>query len=145
MNKQARIAVSVVSLVCMAALAGASVLMGGCDKLIECTSGSFPMRCHWAFVACAITGALGLASSVCALAAKGAEARRAASAGTLAAAGACFLLLSSAGIGLCQNAEMACHQTALVVRVCAGTAALAALVQIAKADDNKEALPKMKL
>lgn len=145
MNKQARIAVSVFSLACMAAVAAASALMGGCDKLIECTSESFPMRCHWAFVACAAVGALGAVSSACALAAKGTEARRMAAAGTLAAAAACFLLLSSAGIGLCQNAEMACHQTALVVRICAGAATLAALVQIVKADDNKEALPKMKL
>lgn len=145
MNKQARIAVSTIPLICMTAVAAASALMGGCDKLIECASGSFPMRCHWTFVACSVVGALGVVSSVCAVAAKGTEARRVAAASTLAAAAACFFLLSSAGIGLCQNAEMACYQTALVVRVCAGAAALAALVQIAKADDNKEALPKMKL
>lgn len=145
MSKQARIVLFAIPLICMAAVAGASALMGGCDKLIECTTGSFPMRCHWAFVACAVIGGMGLVSSACALVAKGAEARRVGAVCTLAAAAACFLCLSSAGIGLCQNADMACHQTALVVRICAGAAALAALVQIAKADDNKEALPKMKL
>lgn len=145
MNKRARIVLFAIPLICMAAVAGTSALMGGCDKLIECASGSFPMRCHWAFVACTAIGGMGLVSSICALVAKGAEARRVAAVCTLTAAAACFLCLSSAGIGLCQNVDMACHQTALVVRICAGAAALAALVQIAKADDNKEALPKMKL
>lgn len=145
MSKKARIVLSVIPLACTAAIAGASFLVGGCDKLIECASGSFPMRCHWAFVACGIIGLLGLISSTCALAAKGREGRLIAAAGTFAAAAACFLCLSSAGIGLCQNAEMACHQTALAVRILAGCAGAAALAQMAKAGDNEESLPKLKL
>lgn len=145
MGNKARIVLSVIPLACMAAVVGASLLMGGCDKLIECASGSFPMRCHWTFVACSIVGLLGLVSSTCALVAKGREARLMTAAGTFTAAAACLLCLSSAGIGLCQNAEMACHQTALVVRMLAGCAGAAALVQMVKAGDNGEQLPKLKL
>ena len=64
---------------------------------------------------------------------------------TAAVAAATVLLTTPAGIGLCGNPDMSCHQTALVLWVAAGIALVVGIVQAAKADPKGAELPKMKL
>ena len=64
---------------------------------------------------------------------------------TVAVAAATVLLTTPAGIGLCANPDMSCHQTGLVLWVAAGIALVVGIVQAAKADPKGAELPKMKL
>lgn len=129
---------------CMAAVIGASLLAGGCDKLIECASGSFPMRCHWAYIACALLGAAGLAPSACSLFARGKEARRLLAACTLVIDAAVAICLSPYGIGICPSG-MQCQETAPIVWGICACCAVICLAQIFKADPERAQLPKLEL
>ena len=71
--------------------------------------------------------------------------RRFAGIATVAVAAATVLLTTPAGIGLCANPDMSCHQTGLVLWVAAGIALVVGIVQAAKADPKGAELPKMKL
>ena len=73
------------------------------------------------------------------------EGRRFAGIATVAVAAATVLLTTPAGIGLCANPDMSCHQTGLVLWVAAGIALVVGIVQAAKADPKGAELPKMKL
>jgi hypothetical protein len=53
-----RISAAIVLAIMLAGLL-ASVIIGGCDTLIPCESGSFPMKCHWTFIATATFFAVG--------------------------------------------------------------------------------------
>ena len=125
----------------MAAVVAVSVLMGGCAEPVETAAGgTVPMKCHWTFVATTLVGAVGAVTALLALAGRTKEGRRFA-----AVAAATVLLTTPAGIGLCGNPDMSCHQTALVLWVAAGIALVVGIVQAAKADPKGAELPKMKL
>ena len=130
----------------MAAVVAVSVLMGGCAELVETAAGgTVPMKCHWTFVATTLVGAVGAVTALLALAGRTKEGRRIAGIATAAVAAATVLLTTPAGIGLCGNPDMSCHQTALVLWVAAGIALVVGIVQAAKADPKGAELPKMKL
>ena len=103
------------------------------------------MNCHWTFVATTLVGAAGVVTALLALAGRTKEGRRFAGIATAAVAAATVLLTTPAGIGLCANPDMSCHQTALVLWVAAGIALVVGTVQAAKADPKGAELPKMKL
>lgn len=133
------------TIACIAIIAVAAI-MGGCDHTLETTSGGTCfMKCHWTFVAVSIFGIAGIASSVLALVGKTAEGRRFAAIGVIVVAVLAIFATLDAGIGLCGNAAMHCHQTALGARIASVAAAICAIIQLVKADPNAVNIPKMKL
>ena len=146
MGRRAWMLLAVVGVMAMAAVVAVSVLMGGCAKPVETAAGgTVPMKCHWTFVATTLVGAAGVVTALLALAGRTKEGRRFAGIATAAVAAATVLLTTPAGIGLCGNPDMSCHQTALVLWVAAGIALVVGIVQAAKADPKGAELPKMKL
>ena len=138
-------ALGVVPVLCMVVVVAVSAAMGGCDKMIECTSGMMPMKCHWTFVAATFVGVAGVVSAVAALAAKTTEGRRVAALMTIVVGAVVAVLPMDFVIGLCGNAEMECHRTALVVWVAVAVAIVVALVQMAKANPADAEKPKLGL
>lgn len=146
MGRRSWMLLAVVGVMAMAAVVAVSVLMGGCAKPVETAAGgTVPMKCHWTFVATTLVGAAGVVTALLALAGRTKEGRRFAGITTAAVAAATVLLTTPAGIGLCANPDMSCHQTALVLWVAAGIALVVGIVQAAKADPKGAELPKMKL
>lgn len=147
MNKRVWMIAGVVELVCMLAIIGISVLLGGCTGLIEtATGGTVPMKCHWTFVATTFIGAIGVVTALLALVSRDKEGRRTAAIASAAVALASILIASPIGIGLCGgNEAMACHQSASVLWVVAGIALVIAVVQAVKADPEAVVVPKKKL
>ena len=146
MSRRAWMVLAVAGVAAMAAVVAVSVLMGGCAKPVETAAGgTVPMKCHWTFVATTLVGAAGVVTALLALAGRTKEGRRFAGIATVAAAAATVLVTAPAGIGLCANPDMSCHQTALVLWVAAGIALVVGIVQAAKADPKGTELPKMKL
>ena len=146
MGRRAWMLLAVVGVMAMAAVVAVSVLMGGCAKPVETAAGgTVPMKCHWTFVATTLVGAAGVVTALLALAGRTKEGRRFAGSATVAVAAATVLLTTPAGIGLCANPDMSCHQTGLVLWVAAGIALVVGIVQAAKADPKGAELPKMKL
>jgi peptidoglycan/LPS O-acetylase OafA/YrhL len=121
----------------------ASTILGGCDKLIECESGDFPMKCHWTFVACAVLFALGAIAALAQFALRTRESRRFAALTTVLLALGVVFLTTPWGIGLCAMETMQCHTTALVVWVCAALSVVVAVVQFAKADPEDAEKPRL--
>lgn len=142
MNRKAWMAVSLIPCICMIAVVGVSAFLGGCDKLIECSSADVPMRCHWAYRGTAVIGGLGLVVSACAAIAKDKEARRLLAVCSLAAAAAAVLCLTSAGIGICPSG-MECQSNASIVRGLCAVSALASIVLLIKANPEQAELPKL--
>ena len=141
MGRRAWMLLAVVGVMAMAAVVAVSVLMGGCAKPVETAAGgTVPMKCHWTFVATTLVGTAGVVTALLALAGRTKEGRRFAGIAT-----ATVLLTTPAGIGLCANPDMSCHQTGLVLWVAAGIALVVGIVQAAKADPKGAELPKMKL
>lgn len=146
MGRRAWMLLAVVGVMAMAAVVAVSVLMGGCAKPVETAAGgTVPMKCHWTFVATTLVGAAGVVTALLALAGRTKEGGRFAGIATVAVAAATVLLTTPAGIGLCANPDMSCHQTGLVLWVAAGIALVVGIVQAAKADPKGAELPKMKL
>ena len=146
MSKTAWTVAGIVEVVAAIAIVAIAAAMGGCDHTLETTSGGTCfMKCHWTFVAVSIFGIAGIASSVLALVGKTAEGRRFAAIGVIVVAVLAIFATLDAGIGLCGNTAMHCHQTALGVRIASVAAAICAIVQLAKADPNAVNIPKMKL
>ena len=146
MKKQAWMILSALALVGMIAVVGASTLMGGCTSTIETAAGgTVPMKCHWTFIATKFIGIIGIVSCILALANSTKEGRRTAAVVTAVTALVIILVTSPVGIGLCANADMHCHQTALVVWIASGVSLVAAAVQAIKADPAAAERPKMKL
>lgn len=146
MTKRSWMIVSALVVVGMAILVGVSVFMGGCSNVIETATGAtVPMKCHWTFVATAFTGTIGVITALLALISSTKEGRRNAAVATLAAGAATVLLTTPAGIGLCANTDMHCHQAAIMLWATSAVVLVLALVQIAKADPQKATVPKMKL
>ena len=146
MSKTVWTVAGIVEVVAAIAIVAIAAAMGGCDHTLETTSGGTCfMKCHWTFVAVSIFGIAGIASSVLALVGKTAEGRRFAAIGVIVVAVLAIFATLDAGIGLCGNTAMHCHQTALGVRVASVAAAICAIVQLVKADPNAVNIPKMKL
>ena len=146
MGRRAWMLLAVVGVMAMAAVVAVSVLMGGCAKPVETAAGgTVPMKCHWTFVATTLVGTAGVVTALLALAGRTKEGRRFAGIATVAVAAATVLLTTPAGIGLCANPDMSCHQPGLVLWVAAGIALVVGIVQAAKADPKGAELPKMKL
>lgn len=146
MSKTVWTVAGIVEVVAAIAIVAIAAAMGGCDHTLETTSGGTCfMKCHWTFVAVSIFGIAGIASSVLALVGKTAEGRRFAAIGVIVVAVLAIFATLDAGIGLCGNTAMHCHQTALGVRIASVAAAICAIVQLAKADPNAVNIPKMKL
>ena len=146
MSKTAWTVVGIVEVVAAIAIVAIAAAMGGCDHTLETTSGGTCfMKCHWTFIAVSIFGVAGIASSVLALVGKTAEGRRFAAIGVIVVAVLAIFATLDAGIGLCGNTAMHCHQTALGVRIASVAAAICAIVQLVKADPNAVNIPKMKL
>lgn len=146
MKKTVWTIVGTLAVVASAIIVIASFAMGGCDHMLETTTGgSCWMKCHWTFVAAGFTGIAAVASSVLAVLGKTAEGRRFAAIMTIIAAALVIFFTLDAGIGLCGNSSMQCHKTALVVRVASAAAIICSIAQIAGADQEKANAPKMKL
>lgn len=146
MNKTAWTIVGAIAVIASAAVVIASLAMGGCDHMLETTSGGTCwMKCHWTFIAASFTGIAGIVSSVITVLAKTAEGRRVAAIMTIVVAAIVILFTLDAVIGLCGNAAMHCHQTALVVRIAAAVAIACGIAQSAGANPVKANAPKMKL
>lgn len=146
MSKTVWTVAGIVEIVAAIAIVTIAAAMGGCDHTLETTSGGTCfMKCHWTFVAVSIFGIAGIASSVLALVGKTAEGRRFAAIGVIVVAVLAIFATLDAGIGLCGNTAMHCHQTALGVRIASVAAAICAIVQLVKADPNAVNIPKMKL
>lgn len=146
MNKTVWTIVGALAVVASAIIVIASFAIGGCDHMLEtATSGSCWMKCHWTFVAAGFTGIAAVASSVLAVLGKTAEGRRNAAVTTVVVAAIVIFFTLDAGIGLCGNAAMHCHQTALVVRIAAAVAIVCGIAQVAGANPEKANVPKMKL
>jgi hypothetical protein len=128
-----------------------SLVLGGCDTLIPADSGSFPMKCHWAFIAVAVVLVIGIVLALAQLLLKTLEARRLAAALLLLVALAAAFLPSPWGIGICSDSGMMlcaidgmdCHTTAPVVWVCSAIVIICAAVQLAKSDPNSVRKPKL--
>ena len=146
MSKTAWTVVGIVEIIATAAVVLVAMLMSGCAHTLETTSGGTCfMKCHWTFVAISIAGIAGVASALLALVGKTAEGRRFAAIGVIVVAAIAFFFTTDAGIGLCGNAAMHCHQTALGVWIASAAAIVCAIIQLAKADPEKANIPKMKL
>lgn len=138
--------VGVIEAIAAIAIIAVAAIMGGCDHTLETTSGGTCfMKCHWTFVAVSIAGIAGIAGSLLALLGKTTEGRRFAAIEVLVIAALAIFFTFDAGIGLCGNAAMHCHQTALGVRIASAIMAICAIVQLVKANPDAASIPKMKL
>lgn len=146
MSKTVWIIIGVIEAVAAIAIVAISEIMGGCDHVLETTSGGTCfMKCHWTFIATAILGVAGIISSILALIGKSTEGRRFAAIMVLVIAALVIFATTNAGIGLCGNATMHCHQTALGVRIASVVAAICSIIQLVKANPEATIIPKMKL
>ena len=146
MSKTAWTVVGIVEIIATAAVVAIAALMGGCNHTLETTSGGTCfMKCHWTFVAISIAGIAGIVNALLALIGKTTEGRRFAAIGVIVIAAISFFFTMDAGIGLCGNAAMHCHQTALGVWIASAVAVVCAIIQLAKANPEEANIPKMKL
>lgn len=146
MSKAAWTVVGIVEIIATAAVVLVATLMGGCDHTLETTSGGTCfMKCHWTFVAISIAGIAGIVGALLALIGKTTEGRRFAAIEVIVVAAISVFFTTDAGIGLCGNAAMHCHQTALGVWIASAVAIVCAIVQIVKANPDEANIPKMKL
>lgn len=146
MGKRAWMILAALGVAAMVAVVAVSTFMGGCAKPVETAAGgTVPMKCHWTFIATTFIGIVGMVTALLGLAGSTKEGRRFAGIASVAVAAAVVLLTTPVGIGLCANADMHCHQTALALRITAGIALVVGIVQAVKADPQGAELPKMKL
>ncbi len=145
MRQRTWVILSVIEIIAILAVIGVSVGMGGCTKMIECVSGSVPMKCHWTFVATTVTSVGALLIAGAALFTKTREGRLVGAFATLVALGATLFITTPLGIGICSSPEMHCHQTAPVLWAAAGIGCVLALIQLIMANPDKADLPKMRV
>lgn len=146
MSKTTWTIIGIIETIACIAIIAVAAIMGGCDHTLETTSGGTCfMKCHWTFVAVSIAGIAGIAGSILALLGKTTEGRRFAAIEVLVIAALAIFFTFDAGIGLCGNVAMHCHQTALGVRIASAIMAICAIVQLVKANPDAANIPKMKL
>ena len=133
MGKTAWSIVCLIGAIVMAAVSLVSALMGGCDMTVQLASGANTfMKCHWTFVAETYVGIAGVVVALVAMSCKDQSGRRASGVALLAVAAIAACLPASFGVGLCVDAAMHCHGTAVIVWALCACAAVIGIVQIAK-------------
>lgn len=145
MGKTAWIVVGIVQIAIMVAMVVAAAVMGGCDTVLETTSGGTAyMKCYWLFKAVPFTAAIGIVSALLTVIGKDMQSRRFAAIMTLVCVAAVVIMTTNLGIGLCGGTTgMHCHQTAHVTWALAAISAILSVIQIAKADPSEADKPKM--
>ena len=122
-----------------------SAVMGGCDTLIQTSSGSeMPMKCHWTFIATKYIAVIGVIASAAMTGFYEKYARRQVSAINLVTIIVMALLTTPLGIGICAKQEMHCHTTQLVLLCILGVILILSIVMIAKAEYKEEEPEKPK-
>jgi hypothetical protein len=121
----------------------ASILLGGCDHMLQCETGEIPMKCHWTYVATTAIFAAGLLVAAMQFALKTKEGRRVAAFSTALLALCATFLTTPWGIGLCAMEQMACHTTALFVDAVTTVVVVTALIQCIKASPALASKPKL--
>ena len=119
-----------------------SLFHGECGGVIECTSGTVPMKCHWTFL---VTAALGFGSAVMSIAgffAHDSQARRLSALAVLVLL-AVAVITSWLLIGVCAMHECNGNRTLLTVVIAIN--AVIAIIGCVKADPNKAEKPKARL
>lgn len=117
--------------------------MGGCTAQIETAAGGqVPMKCHWTMIAVTLVEAMGAFSALGLAFVKCKVGRRWLACGGLIAQALALVALHTPLMGLCGDASMHCHETALVVTVLAVVAAVLCIVAAALADPKRADLPK---
>lgn len=138
-------ALSIVLALLMAVAAVVAAAIGGCDMMIECTSGYMPMKCHWTFIAVTWIGAGGAVMALVGAFQKGAEGRRMAALAAAIAALVAIVVISPAGIGTCAHADSQCNMTAAIEYALCAVSIILGIVMVARADAEKAARPKQRL
>lgn len=143
MNKSTWKIVGIVLAVLSAAVAVVAVASGGCTGLIETAAGGqVPMKCHWTFRAVCGFGVLGTLALL-GLAFTGCKVgRRWLAMGGFVAQALAIAAMRTSWMGLCGDAAMHCHVTALPCTVLAAVAALGCVVMFCLADPKRAQLPK---
>ena len=143
MNKSTWKIVGIVLAVLSAAVAVVSLAMGGCTACVETAAGGcVPMKCHWTFRAVAGFAALGTVALL-GLAFTGCKVgRRWLAFGGFAAQALVLVALHTGMMGLCGDATMHCHVTAVPCTVLAVVAAVGCVVLFVLADPKRAQLPK---
>lgn len=138
-------ALSIVACLCMLAAAVACVHMGGCDRqLITTEGGTCYMRCYWCFRASSVLAAVGALSCLVQALMFEARARRGLACVSALVAVGVILLNATPVIGVCGDASMICHQTALVVNILCAICIVLCLIGIVRPVHGEEK-PKMGL
>ena len=129
--------------VVIAAAAVVAIAMGGCTKTIETAGGGqVPMKCHWTMIAVALVEVMGAFSALGLAFVKCKIGRRWLAVGGMLAQVLAVAVLYGPFMGLCGDAIMHCHTTAMVVAVLAAVAAVLCLVAAALADPKRAEMPK---
>ena len=143
MNNSAWRIMCVIGAVAMAAVSIICIVMGGCPGMLDLANGnSVPMKCHWAFIADTFIGIIGIVIALLAITCKDQSGRRAMAIGYIVTAAIAACMPMSFAIGICANAEMHCHSTALVVWALCVVAIVIGIVQVVKANPEVANLPK---
>ena len=138
--------IAAVVLILMVGIFCVSTFIGGSTGQLELASGSTTfMKCHWTMIAVSFTAIIGCTSALCTLLAKGVEARRMTAVLTVVTCIIMATLQTDIAIGLCTNADMACHMTALVNWILMAASIILAVLQIMNANPEAKAKPKMQL
>ena len=145
MKKKAWSIFGLILVVVFAAITLVSHFKGGCTSMIECTSGSMPMKCHWTFIAATFVGLAGMVMGIVATMLEATDGRRAAVIGAMVSAIVVILIVSPIGIGTCAHADSMCNSTATIVYVLSAVAIILAIVMGVKADSAEAEKPKMTL
>lgn len=130
---------------CIVALANAGVAgaMGGCTACLDTTTGGCAhMACFYTFHAVALLQVLGAIAIAGVAFVKCKVGRRWLAAACIAAQALTVICMYTPVGGLCANAEMSCHTTALAVTVLAVVICVACIVAIALADPKRAQMPK---
>lgn len=145
MNQKTWKIIAAVMLVAVLAVCALSVTAGPCSKMLECNGMPMHMRCFWSYKSVTVLSAVAALFSVVSIACKTKEGRLVALAAVIVSAAVAAFMLSSAGIGTCGGAEMACNVHALPIYVLIAIAVVVAIVLAAKADPAQADRPKMSL
>lgn len=136
----------VAAAVVIAAAAVVAIAMGGCTKPIETAAGGqVPMKCHWTMIAVALVEVVGAFSALGLAFVKCKIGRRWLAVGGMLAQVLAVAALYGPFMGLCGDATMHCHTTAMVVAVLAAVAVVLCLVAAALADPKRAEMPKRRL
>lgn len=122
-----------------------SAALGGCDTLVETTSGSqMPMKCHWTYVATKYIAVIGVIASAAMSGFYDKYARRQVSAINLVTIIIMALLTTPLGIGLCAKSDMHCHTTQIALLADLTVILVISIFMIVKAEYKDGSIEKPK-